>query len=122
MASAISPPIRNADSFVRPGSSTNMLSVSPYTTRAPHVGCELMKSIAASKVARPVATMASANSAQGMRPEKPAQTANNLSTLRHRTGSVVNCLPSCSNAEQIYAVRMFKLVEKGVCLQQCNHR
>jgi hypothetical protein len=72
IAWAISALMRKADSLLRPGSSTNMLSVSPYTTRAPQRGCALMCSIAASSVARPVATMASANSAIGMRPEKPA--------------------------------------------------
>lgn len=71
---AISLPIAKADSFERPGSSTKRLSVSPYTTRAFHEGWLLTWLMAASSVARPVPTMASASSAMGMRPEKPAVT------------------------------------------------
>ena len=74
MAVAISLPMVNADSFERPGSSTKRLSVSPYTTRAPQEGWLLTWLIADSSVALPVPTMASASSAMGMRPEKPAGT------------------------------------------------
>jgi hypothetical protein len=86
-ASAISAPIRNADSFVRPGRSTNILSVSPYTTRAFHCAWLLMKLMAASSVALAVATMASANSANGIRPENPVALATALRTVHMMPGT-----------------------------------
>jgi hypothetical protein len=97
MATAISDPTRKALSLEEPFSKTNKLeqkekrlrvkghsriafpipnppylSVSPYTTLACQAGCASMNRMARSRVRRPVSTIASAMSTDGIRPEKEA--------------------------------------------------
>mmetsp|Transcript_4181 Transcript_4181/g.17750 ORF Transcript_4181/g.17750 Transcript_4181/m.17750 type:complete len:259 (-) Transcript_4181:218-994(-) len=73
-AAAMAAAASNALAFEYPGKCTNRESVSPYTTRAPRhrASPECTVRIARSSVSRPHCTMASASSAMGMRPEKPA--------------------------------------------------
>ena len=59
-ASAIARPTAKASATDRPSSSTNIESVSPYTTRARHSRRWCTISIAASRISLPVCTMASA--------------------------------------------------------------
>ena len=73
-AAAMAAAASQAAAGERPGKEMKRESVSPYTTRAGAQGAPGASTIpiAASSVARPLWTMASASSAQGMRPEKPA--------------------------------------------------
>lgn len=88
-------PILCASALLRPGSATNMLSVSPYTTRARQLGCASTRRMAFSRVTRPDC---SSSSHRQQQPSEAAVSGSSSSSSRQHAGILRGHY--CTNCDQ----------------------